>query len=508
MALPRDHLLFDVRRGVSARPLREQHLPLAEWMDPDAVAAAKALAYDPRNVGGKILVGAIGDRLIGIDDNRHIMTVAGSRAGKSVQIVGNLLHYPGSALVIDPKGELASLTAVRRAGLGQRVVVLDPFKRAKGGAEVYRGSYNPLSVLNESSETLVEDAGIIADAIVAASADAKDPHWDDSALHFIEGLILQVATSPKYQGRRTLNTVGRLASLATKSELDGEGNAYYALEDAMLENGDRLARDEATASVGFALEAAARDFYEKADTERASVLSTVRRHTHFLSYRAIQEVLTVNALDLADLKRAPGGVTIYLCLPALQMARCHRWLRIIVSQLLDAMEREPAKPAAPVLVCLDEFPVLGHMKQLENAAGQIASFGVRLWVVLQDWGQGKALYKDRWESFAANAGIVQFFGNADLTTTKYVSELLGKTAVRTEKQGEISPEDRKAGKDGISLSLELYDLLTAAEVATLFARDDRLKRQLVIWAGYKPMILQRVEYYDPHGPLARATARV
>lgn len=507
MALPRDHLLFDVRRGVSARPLREQHLPLAQWMDPDVVASAKALAYDPHNAGGKILVGAIGERLIGIDDNRHILTVAGSRAGKSVQIVGNLLHYPGSTLVIDPKGELASLTAVRRAALGQRVVVLDPFKRAKGGAEAFRGSYNPLSVLDETSETLVEDAGIIADAIVAAAPNAKDPHWDDSALHFIEGLILHVATSPLHQGRRTLNTVSRLVTLATKTADDGAGNDYFEIEDAMLENAERLMKSDATYAAGLALESAARDFYEKADTERASVLSTVRRHTHFLSYRAIQNVLTVNRLDLADLKRDPRGVTIYLCLPALQMARCHRWLRIIVSQLLDAMEREPAAPKAPVLVCLDEFPVLGHMKQLENAAGQIASFGVRLWVVLQDWGQGKALYKDRWESFAANAGIMQFFGNADLTTTKYISELLGKTAVRTEKQGEITPEDRKAGKDGISLSLELYDLLTAAEVATLFSRDDRLKRQLVIWAGYNPMILQRVEYFDPDGPLARATSR-
>ena len=45
---------------------------------------------------------------IGWKDDRHVMTIAGSRAGKGVSlIIPNLLLYEGSALVIDPKGENA-----------------------------------------------------------------------------------------------------------------------------------------------------------------------------------------------------------------------------------------------------------------------------------------------------------------------------------------------------------------------------------------------------------------
>jgi type IV secretion system protein VirD4 len=51
--------------------------------------------------------------------------------------------------------------------------------------------------------------------------------------------------------------------------------------------------------------------------------------------------------------------------------------------------------------------------------------------------------------------------------------------------------------------MELHDLLTPDEVSRHFARSDRLKRQLVIWAGYDPMVLQRVEYFDQVGPFAR-----
>jgi type IV secretion system protein VirD4 len=58
------------------------------------------------------------------------LTVAGSRSGKSVSIIGNLLFYKGSVLATDPKGELANITALRRQELGQEVYVLDPFKTA------------------------------------------------------------------------------------------------------------------------------------------------------------------------------------------------------------------------------------------------------------------------------------------------------------------------------------------------------------------------------------------
>jgi len=177
-------------------------------------------------------------------------------------------------------------------------------------------------------------------------------------------------------------------------------------------------------------------------------------------------------------------------------------VRIILNQMMDAMEQEERIPEAPVLVCLDEFPVLGFMKQLQDAVGQIASFGVKLWIVIQDWGQGEELYGKRWESFTANAGLLQAFGNADLTTTEYISKRLGKTRIESTRDGEVSADQRAKGLSGKSDANELYDLLTPDEISRLFNRADPMRRQLVIYAGYKPMMLQRVEYYDRSGPFA------
>ena len=494
-----DDFMLDIPRGVATRYLKQQSVPQARWQLPDDIMKSPALSYDPDNPGKKIMIGAMGEKLIGIEDNRHVLTVAGSRSGKSVTLVGNMLFYKGSVLALDPKAELANITAARRAALGQKVYVLDPFHYASESIAHFRSSYNPLSVLNLDSPTIIEDASLIADAVVVQGSGNKDPHWDESAKNFIEGVILHVATHSIFEDKRNLLTVRELIKTAMKP--DSEDEELCELERSMLENAEELQARDSFADIGGAIEGTARDFFEKSDRERDSVLSTIRRHTKFLDYTALRNVLGKSDFDLADLKKNSEGVTIYLCFPATRIEIAGRWLRIFINQLLDAMEREKTRTAAPVLVCLDEFPVLGYMKQLENAAGQIASFDVKLWVLLQDWSQGKALYGERWETFTGNAGILQFFGNNDVTTCEYISKRLGKTRVEVARIGEVAPDQSALGMGGKTSSVELHELLTSEEISRQFARNDRLKRQLVLWAGYHPMILQRVEYYDEKSPV-------
>jgi type IV secretion system protein VirD4 len=506
-----ENFFHDVLRGLSLKYLSAQSVPQARWQDPEVILNVPALAYDPDNPGKKILVGAFNERLIGIEDNRHILTVAGSRSGKSVTLINNLIHYRGSVLAIDPKAELANRTAERRAALGQKVIVLDPFNQAAEGLAVYRKSYNPLAVLKPDNPTIIEDAGLIADGLVIQTADNRDPHWDESARNFIEGLMLHVATDELYEGNRTLVAMNELLIKRALEKIplsvdeqngDDDDEPRFAIKEQMLSNAARLQndKDRLNRDIGSAIESAALDFYEKSSRERSTVLSTLRRHTKLLSYAAMKRVLSGHDFDLRDLKRDRNGVTVYLCLPASRMGLCNRWLRIFINQLLEAMQGEKTTPEAPVLVCLDEFPVLGHMRQLEDAAGQIASFGVKLWVMIQDWGQGKALYKDRWETFVGNAGILQFFGNTDLATTEYLSRLLGKTRVEVSRVSEVAQEQSEQGLTGQTPSIELHSLLTPDEITRQFARSDRLKRQCVIWPGFHPMMLQRVEYFDENSP--------
>lgn len=100
--LPRGHALQPKSAG------RERSL-FARWLTPAEMTGKQ---WEPE---GGLLLGRRDGRLIGWNDDRHVMTVAGSRAGKGISlIIPNLLFYEGSAVVIDPKGENARITAGRR----------------------------------------------------------------------------------------------------------------------------------------------------------------------------------------------------------------------------------------------------------------------------------------------------------------------------------------------------------------------------------------------------------
>lgn len=488
----------DIPRGVVSRYLKEQSAPQSRWVQVADILAHEAIHYDPKDPGGKILLGAIDEQLIGIDDNRHLVTMAGSRAGKSITAIANLFFYPGSVLCTDPKGELATLTAQRRADIGQEIYVLDPFEIVEGQAAKFRASFNPIAGLDRDNKTLIEDVLLITDAMVVASGEEKDPHWNESASHFIMGLILYVCTSPFFkEEERNLLSVRRLINQALSTEVVEDKKLFIVPRQVVKATAEL--KKQGYIDLAEAIEGAMVSFYDKGEDERGSVLSTARRHTQFLDFHSMRTVLAGNDFSLRDLKTAPHGVSVYLVLPATRMGLCNRWLRLFVNQLLDAMEKERNVPDVPVLVCLDEFPVLGFMQQLQDAAGQIASFGVRLWFIMQDWGQGKALYGDRFESFIANASILQAFGNVDVQTTEYLSKRLGQTFIEDPATTSAQPTDPLSG---MSASVrQHYPLLTPDEIAKSFAREDPLKRQMILWAGYNPMILQRVIYFDQYDPV-------
>lgn len=491
------NLLDGLPRGRSDKYLKDQQLPQARWLQPDDILGHTPFHYDPDNPDGMTLIGAIGGQLIGLKDNRHGMTVAGNRSGKSVTVICNLLFYDGSMFLIDPKAEFANATADRRAKLGQRAVVIDPYNRTKGKARKYRARYNPMARLSLENGFAIEEAMQIVDGMVISSGKESDPHWNEAAGDFLLGCILYQQFAPGIpDAQRHLVAVRKLLGKALATTEDG---AAYLLPRLAAKAAEDL-RSQGHDDVAEAMESAIRGLFEKAKDEMSSILSTARRHTTWISFGAMRKNLCGHDLDLADLKRDPKGVTVYVCLPATRMKTCNRWLRIFVNQLIDAVEMETTVPKSPVMAVLDEFAVLRRMEQLESASGQIASFHLRFWFILQDWSQGKALYGDRWESFAANCGWTQWFANTDLTTTEYISKRLGKTPVETTRQGDSAYDQVEKGQAGRTTSLELHDLLRPEEIAKVFAREDPRQRQLLMSAGLNPMVIQRVEHWRQNAP--------
>lgn len=482
--------------GDRARPLAS-----ARW-----IASGEACdllgAWEP----GKILLGRdAAGRTAGHGDDRHLLTVAGSRAGKGVSlIVPNLLFWPGSCLAIDPKGELATVTAARRSregsewaeAMGGEVYALDPFARVSGAATAFRGAFNPLADLDPASDDGLDLAGQIADALVIQQEGAG-AHWTMSARSFLRGLILYVAGTEPPASRNLI----RVRELVTQDR-----NAFDATLAHMGQIGGVIGR------TGDALSA-------KPDSEKWSVVSTCDVQTDFLEGAPMRRVLAGHDFRLEDLKAR--RITVYLCLPANRLATHGRWLRLMVGLALEAMERtgplEAGKP--PCLFVLDEFAALGHMASIEKAAGQIASFGVKLWPVVQDLTQLRRDYKEAWETFMGNAGLLTFFGNTDLTTLEHISKRLGETELvraavnvsegwqRSSGQqrpdlwasmggqgaGSVSMGETGSGNRTLAETVQRAPLMHPAEIAFHFARE---RGNLLAFVPDKPpLVLERCAYH-------------
>ena len=384
---------------------------------------------------------------VGHGDDRHAVIIAGSRSGKGRSaIIPNLFLWPGSCLVIDPKGENATVTAAARSRLpGHRVAVLDP----KGAASVpdsFRVSFNPLDGLDADSDDAIDLAAAIGDALMLGSEDGKDIHWNESARALFEAVLLHVAVTRNGASRslvkvRQFLTLGDPAYAETLnsglSDKEQPVSPFDALWTAM---GDSKASNSAVRDV---IMGAAHTIADMGENERGSVLSTARRNTRFIDSPWMRRCLEGNdasssRLDLDAFKASPGGLTLYVCLPARFIPTHARFLRLVLNLVLYRMEAQGLdKPACgyPVLFVLDEFAALGRMEAIEKAAGLMAGYGVKLMPVLQDLGQLKRHYRESWETFLGNAGVVQFFANADLTTLEWLSKRMGQVELIRETQG-------------------------------------------------------------------------
>lgn len=401
-------------------------------------------------------------RSFGWHEDMNLLTCAGPRAGKGVGVVvPNLLTFEGSTVVIDPKGELATLTAkYRRDQLGQKVVVLDPAGVAKVPEEM-RGSYNPMAHLHSDNARVVSDASALANGIVVPKPDAKEPFWDDTALNFIQAVILYMSVYHP-QETRTLTNLRQLCSIgdmdlykeiskrAKETHPDFKEDRSQAF-DAMLE--DMFACD----AYGGIIREAAGKIMQMGENTRGNVLSGLRTHLDFLNEPMLRDVVQGSSdpdrtFRLEELRDQSRGTTVYLCLPVDMMHMQGRWMRLVMMQIMRFIERTDFDKTRdrPLLMMIDEFYQLGRMPSIVNSLTYAPGFGLRIWLIIQDIGQLKALYPNEWTTIMGACGIQQFFGVNDELTAKYVSEMLGEEEIEVPS---ISISANESATEGVNSSV-------------------------------------------------------
>jgi len=434
----------------------------AQWGTGDALHAEAGL-----------LLGRKDGRLLRYAGEGHVLTVAPTRSGKGVGcVIPNLLSHPGSALVIDPKGENFAVSARWRREMGQRVYAFDPFGLTNS-AEV-AATYNPLSLIDPGSPEAIDDARTLADMIVLPEGrDGEQRFWNEEARGVLTGLILHVATSAASE-LRTLAHVRTLLTLPPD------------------QFGTLLKEMQASAAAGGLVARAAARLLQKAEKERSGVISTAQSHTHFLDSSRMAHALGGSRVDLTSLKREP--VTVYLILPTDRLDAYARWLRLMIACALLAIARTKGQPTERVLFLLDEFAHLGRMHPVQRDIGLAGGFGVAFWLVIQDFSQLRSAYGEGWATFLSNAAVLQAFGANDWDTAEYLSKLTGEATIHVESENQSRGVSR-----GAHPHRQLGAALSTSEKGRRLLFPDEVRRlpadaQLLFVKGSAPLLVQRLNY--------------
>lgn len=447
----------------------------AQWADNDHLINNDVIGTDGIRLGHRHEDGA--KLPLRYKGDRHILTCAPNRSGKgTTAIVPNLLTYPGSVIVIDPKGENAMMTAARREDMGQDVHVVDPWGiTVSAGLSVSR--FNPLDLLVPGDIDLAENAMLLADAIIIPSENGNS-FWDEEAKGKIQGIIGHVATHEDEAGNRNLGRVRDLLLL--------DGDDMQTLHELMLQS-----------PYHFIKSAGARALQQD-DKLRANITATVQSQTHFLDSPRIRESLSVSDFRFEELKSKP--MTVYLVLPSDRLNAFGRWLRLLIQQAITVNARNiEVQPEHPVLFVLDELPAFGRLSMIEQAFGLMAGYGIQLWGVVQDLSQLKRIYGDGWETFISNAGLVQYFGSRDRMTADYFSALCGQTTVWNVSSAISRAVGSTSGNSASSSETTTNSDTTAAAMRKLAYPDELMRlprgKQLLFIDNLNPIQSYRTPWF-------------
>jgi type IV secretion system protein VirD4 len=345
-------------------------------------------------------------RRIGYHGDGHMLTIGPTRSGKSRRLlIPNLLYETGrSMLVVDMKGELAAITAAHRAAKGGTAIALDPFGVLPNrGVKIQSVGFNPMLRLDPDSDDFVDDAMGLAEALVQVNPDDSEPHWSESAQDLVAGLIMLVRCV--FKDRATLGLVRREIS---RSPAEMEVIAKQIIESPPHE----AIRNKLSKFSGAG-----------ESKEIPSIMSNAQTQTRFLDSPGIARNLEKDGIDFSLLKTQT--TTVYLVLPPERLVTHAKWLRLIISSAMTAMQRSLKVPGRPdVLFLLDEFPQLGRLASVETAVSLNAGYGVKVWAAVQHLGQLKQHYGDNWETFLS-AGCVTTFAPRDVFTRDHLTKLIG-----------------------------------------------------------------------------------
>ncbi len=305
------------------------------------------------------------------EDDGNALVVGINGSGKSYILAKSIIEtWHAPFVVLDFKGELSQHYGylLRKGRVKRKYIVFDP---THGDIP-----YDPFDKLKKDEVHLRENVCEISYAIIPKPLNNPDEYWIDIARDFLSAVIVYCYSI----------------------ELDFIETIIIAVNTPVSEMCSKIMHSDNVLAKMLISETAG------LKSEHQAMIGTeMKRHlTVFATDPDIQNALSNDqnkkSFSWEDIVTADDAPNVFLRLSQDRLEQWDGMIRLMLTQLIRTLERRPDKQSPqgrrtnPILLLLDEFPLLGKMDAITNALTTLRSKKVTFCLMIQSIAQLDAVY--------------------------------------------------------------------------------------------------------------------
>jgi len=290
----------------------------------------------------------------------HSLMVIGSGGYKTTTAVATLLHWTGSAVILDPSGELTPMLRKAREGMTQKVYEIDPSSNVGFNVLDWIDINSPLAATNIDSVV----SWVCGDTKPSSK---KDDFFDNMSRSVVRCFLAHILYDPEAPPElKTLRSVRQAIAMPADQ-------IRAVLRGIFKDSPSAYARQLAGPVCGLV------------DETFSGVIGSAAEMTTWLANDAFSALVSGSSFKTSELLN--GKTTVFLKMPLKALETEPGISRTIIGALLNAVYEADGNLSGRILFLLDEAARLGYMKILETARDAGRKYGITMQLLYQSSGQ-------------------------------------------------------------------------------------------------------------------------
>ena len=310
-------------------------------------------------------------------------------------------------------------------------------------------------------------------------ATPSDPFWEKAEGLFLQAIFYYVWLEVQ-PAKRNFETVLKLLGEAEVTE-QGKASKLDVRMKFLEESSPLGANHPAVKQYNKCMRGAG-------DTVRSIIISANSRLA-FLENKQVLRLLSKDELNLSDIGIGVNGdgetKTALFCVIPDSDKSYNFIIGMLYTQIFQELYYQAdfncgGRLPIHVTFMLDEFANVALPDDFCSLLSTMRSREISSIIIIQNFAQLKALFKDTWETIPGNCDTFIYLGGNEQSTHKYVSELLGKGTIDKKSSGETKGRQGSSSRNYDVLGRELF---TPDEVRKL---DN--KKCIIFIRGFDPIM--------------------